>query len=318
MVAQACIAEGIRANLVLKICQISPSSYYYKPQIEAKKVGKPFSTFTRKVMGSYDNDSVVVEEIIKLLALPFVDYGYLKTTFYLRDEKNYLINPKKVYRLMAENGLLCDNKGIREHSPRQWVKELVPKPIVAFSYFEFDIKYIYIQGKQRNAQVLTVLDVFSRWNMGHLIKWDMRQNDVIKLFDQIFENYDLPTQFYVRNDNGSQFIADSVQQYFKGKNVIQEFTKPATPEQNAHIESYHSIMERVVCKRYEFGDLKDAIHTMNEFIEFYNFKRIHSGVKYKSPYKFLLNKGIDMKNQKLKANKYSNLKTENSVQELGG
>jgi putative transposase len=317
-VAQACIAENIRTNLVLKICQISRSSYYYKPALGAKKVGKPASAFTKKLTGGYDNDSVVIEEIIKLLAMPFVDYGYLKTTFYLRDEKNYLINPKKVYRLMAENGLLCDNKGIREHSPRQWVKELVPNPIAAFTYFEFDIKYIYIQGKRKNAQVLTVLDVFSRWNMGHLIKWDMKQNDVIKLFNQIFEKYDLPNQFYVRNDNGSQFIADSVQLYFKGKNVTQEFTKPATPEQNAHIESYHSIMERVICKRYEFDDLKNAVETMNQFQEFYNFNRIHSGVKYKSPYKFLLKQGIDMKNQNLKSTQILNFKTENSVQELGG
>ncbi|WP_416233530.1 integrase core domain-containing protein [Arcicella sp. LKC2W] len=99
-------------------------------------------------------------------------------------------------------------------------------------------------------------------------------------------------------------MADLVQQYFQDKNIIQEFTgrhsaKPATPEQNAHIESYHSIMESVVCKRYEFDDLKDAILTMNQFREFYNFKRIHSGVKYKSPYRFLLNRGIDMKKLKL-------------------
>ncbi len=167
------------------------------------------------------------------------------------------------------------------------------------SPLRFDIKYIYIQGKKSNAQVLTVIDVFSRWNMEHIIKWNIRQEDVIILFDKIFENYDLPDSFYVRNDNGSQFIADLVQQYFQDKNVIQEFTKPATPEQNAHIESYHSIMESVVCKRYEFDDLTDAITTMNQFREFYNFKRIHSGVKYKSPYKFLLNIGIDMKKLKL-------------------
>jgi putative transposase len=75
--------------------------------------------------------------------------------------------------------------------------------------------------------------VFSRWNMEHIIKWNIRQEDVIILFDKIFENYDLPFSFYVRNENGSQFIIDLVQQYFQNKNVIQEFTKPATPEQNA-------------------------------------------------------------------------------------
>jgi putative transposase len=98
------------------------------------------------------------------------------------------------------------------------------------------IKYIYIQGKRINAQVLTVIDVFSRWNMGHIIKWNIRQQDVILLFNEIFDKYDLPLQFYVRNDNGSQFVADLVQQYFRDKNIVQEFTKPATPEQNAHVD----------------------------------------------------------------------------------
>lgn len=84
-----------------------------------------------------------------------------------------------------------------------------------------------------------MIDVFSRWNMEHIIKWTIRQEDVVILFDKIFETYELPDNFYVRNDNGSQFIADLVQQYFQNKNIIQEFTgrhsaKPATPEQNAH------------------------------------------------------------------------------------
>ena len=188
------------------------------------------------------------------------------------------------------------------------MKELVPKPISEFSYFEFDIKYIYIQGKRSNAQVLTVIDVFSRWNMGLIIKWNIRQQDVILLFNEIFDKYDLPLQFYVRNDNGSQFVADLVQQYFRDKNIVQEFTKPATPEQNAHVESYHSIMESVIYKRYEFDGLDAASTTLNQFREFYNFERIHSGLRFKSPYKFLLKRGIDMKNQSQKTTK---IKTSN-------
>ena len=206
---------------------------------------------------------------------------------------------------MKDRSLLCDEKGTRKFSKRQWVTELVPKPITEFTYFGFDTKYIYIQGKKTNAQVLTVIDVFSRWNMEHLIKWNIRQENVIILFNKIFETYDLPDSFYVRNDNGSQFIADLVQQYFQNKNVIQKFTKPATPEQNAHIESYHSIMESVVCKRYEFDDLNDAVTIMNQFKEFYNLKRIHSGVKCKNPCKFLLNRGVDMK--KIETIKLKNL-----------
>jgi len=88
---------------------------------------------------------------------------------------------------------------------------------VPFDYLEFDIKYIYVAGLNRNALLLTVIDVMSRWNLG-------------------------------RNDNGSQFIAERVQNFFKDENVKQEFCEPATPEQNAHIELYHSVLEKVICQ----------------------------------------------------------------------
>ena len=105
------------------------------------------------------------------------------------------------------------------------------------------IKFIWIAGMNRNIQVLTILDVFSRWNVSHLIAYSIKYQDVIKLFERAFQHLTIPEKFYVRCDNGSQFIADMVQKYFIDKKVIQEFTKPATPEQNSHIESYHSIME---------------------------------------------------------------------------
>ena len=134
--AQSCINLGITKHLVLKICEISRSSFYYKPKLEAKKVGRLFSKTTQKTTGGYDDNELVIEHIKTLLAEPFVDYGYLKVTYFLRDEKNYIINPKKVYRLMHANSLLCTEKGSREFTKRQWVKELVPKPIKEFTYFE--------------------------------------------------------------------------------------------------------------------------------------------------------------------------------------
>lgn len=132
---------------------------------------------------------------------------------------------------------------------------MLPLPTLNGLPLRFDIKYIYIQGKRKNAQVLTVLDVFRRWNMGHLIKWNMKQNDVIRLFDQIFKKYDLPTKFFVRNDNGSQFIADTVQIYFKGEKVTQEFTKPATPEQNAR---GRQVISNLIIASWKESSVKDT------------------------------------------------------------
>jgi len=162
-VAQNCIGEGMSRKRVLEICEIGRSSFYYKAR--DGRVGRPCPGVTRTHSGLWVSDSKVVQDIVELLAGEFVDYGHYKTMVHLRDEKGYVINHKKVYRLMRENKLLVLNRQPFNTVKRQWVKDLVPEPQEEFTYFEFDIKYIYVQGRRANAQVLTVLDVFSRWNM---------------------------------------------------------------------------------------------------------------------------------------------------------
>lgn len=116
--AQSCINLSITKSLVLKICEISRSFFYYKSQIGAKKVGNVFYKTTQKSTGGYDDNELIIEHIKTLLAESFVDYGYLKVTYFLRDEKLYIINSKKVYRLMHTNSLLCSERGFREFTKR--------------------------------------------------------------------------------------------------------------------------------------------------------------------------------------------------------
>jgi len=296
MIASNFIEQGYPKKMVLQVVGIARSSYYYQPKPSRGKRGIAKSEYTFTSDGEVVSNAQVIKDIEEILAEEFVDYGYLKVTHWLRQEKGYIINPKKVYRLMGEEGLLnkASDKEKQKRNKRNWVKELVPPAEIAFDYLEFDIKYFYVAGKNRNTLLLSVIDVKTRWVLGHFMAWEIKHQQVIDLFDQIFEVYPLPKSFYVRNDNGSQFIAEKVQLYFQEKGVTQEFCKPATPEQNAHIESYHSIQERVICQQYEFEDLKEIRDTLNRFIDFYNFRRIHSGVAYQAPFKFLLSLDIDM------------------------
>lgn len=309
MVAQAFIEQGHAISQVLDILNLPRSSYYYTPTAVGQR-GRPKSTRTRIQNEGWVSNACVVEHIKEILGREFVDYGYLKVTHALRQEHDFQINKKKVYRLMKQAGLLY-NKSVLKLSQRLWVKELVPKPLGHFSYLEFDIKYLWIAGKRRNAMVLSVIDVSSRWLLGHVISFSICKHDIVKLFDDIFASYPMPEEIFVRNDNGSQMESILVQEYFVGKGVTQEFTHPATPEQNAHIESYHSIMERVICRRYEFEHLEETISTFDRWITFYNYDRIHSGTNFKSPYQNLLDEEIDMKKElELKASSNKGALTE--------
>lgn len=321
MIAQQFIDDGYAISTVLKILELPRSSYYYK-QTGQRGKGRKCSTHTLTDDGSYVSNDVVIGYIRTILSGEFVDYGYVKVTHALRQKHSLVINKKKVYRLMKQTGLLY-KRPYTPKSKRLWVNELVPQPQSYFSYLEFDIKYIWIAGDRRNALVLSVIDVFSRWVLGQLISYSVRKEDVVELFDQIFAIYPMPLRIYVRNDNGSQMESHLVQQYFSDKEIIQEFTRPATPEQNAHIESYHSILERVICSRYELEDLKEAIDTFERWLTFYNYERIHSGINYLSPYNYLLSMGIDVvKEMELKKALATDSPIENlnrnTVQYLGG
>lgn len=293
MIAQDFIQEGFPIYKILSLCKISRSSFYYRP-IVGIRGRKPYAIISG-ADGQPIDEIQVLALIKELFENPFVDYGYFKTYVYLKKGKHVSISKNAVYLLMKRYNLLRNKYVISsKKSKRNWVKKLLPDAKEPFSYLEFDIKYIWVSGKQKNAQILTVIDVFSRWNLGQYIGFNIESQHVKQLFEEIFKGLYLPQKFFVRNDNGSQFIANEVQDFFKNKGIIQEFTKPATPQQNAHIESYHSIMESAICQRFEFNDINELRKTMQDFRNFYNFERIHGGIGFMAPFEYLQKKNFNI------------------------
>ena len=283
------ISLGLPTVQVLRHCSLPKSTFYYKHK-EAKQGRKPYAQIVDN-KGNVITEEKVIEEIKILFERPFVDYGCYKTFIHLRDRRDIKISKHKVYSLMKDNNLLRNRHLISsKKNKRNWVKDLIPNTNGPFSYFEFDIKYMWVSGRKRNAQMLSIIDVENRMILGQFIGYNVTKQNVIDLFEEVINTYNLPTNFIVRSDNGSQFVAEATQEYLKSKGIIREFTKPATPQQDAHIEAFHSIVERAVCQRFIFENLKDLQKTLQEFVEFYNFERIHSGTGYNSPYLFLLQK----------------------------
>jgi transposase InsO family protein len=53
-------------------------------------------------------------------------------------------------------------------------------------------------------------------------------------------------------------------------------------------------MESAVCQRFDFENTEDFTQTMDRFRKFYNFIRIHGGLGYTSPARFLKKQGVEM------------------------
>ena len=124
-----------------------------------------------------DGKVVVNEEVIgsikKLLSEEFVCYGYKKVSASLKQLK-YLINDKKVYRLMDENNLLL-GKVIRTAGKRQFVKHRKITATCPMDYLCLDIKYLWVHGEQRWYYLLSVIDVFSRKIIAWILQRSIKQ-----------------------------------------------------------------------------------------------------------------------------------------------
>lgn len=258
---------------------INPSSFYYVPK--TGKPGRKASTNTLKTDGSTCSNHDVVEEIKSILGIEFLCYGYVPITEELFD-RGFLINHKKVYRLMDENKILCGKSITTHFGKRKFVRFRKIKAEHPLQYLCMDIKYIPINGKF--AYLLSIIDVFSRKIVGYVFKKSIKQHDVLWLIKNILpEKANIPMT--IRNDNGSQFIAKSVRAYLEEINVHHEFTHIATPQENSYIEAFHSIMQRELVSRYEFESFYHAEMKIAQYIFIYNHIRKHGSLNYRTPVK---------------------------------
>jgi putative transposase len=263
--------KGHSMGLVLRLLGLRGSTFYYKAS--AGLPGRPPSTHTPGLDGTMVPNGAVVGDIMELLATDFVDYGYRKVAEWLRWHKRYVLNDKKVLRLMRENRVMLPKRTGNGASGRRRVTEKVPQPSGPRQRIEVDIKYVRVHGKGRNAMVVNFVDLFHREWLPFHVGWTIRKGDLVRMLGDIFGDVPLAAtglHLVIRTDNGSQFIAIDVATWMGQMGISHEFIHPATPEENAHVESFHSVMQRAMVGPREFESLTDLQDTLARFSTFYN------------------------------------------------
>jgi len=284
------VAQGLRVSKALSIANMARSSYYYRPSFGKKGALPSTCTLYNGVLVSNEEVKQTINEI---LSDEFIDYGYHRTTASLR-QYGYEINHKKVYRLMREESLLLNRIPVKLLN-KQYVQYTSPLTTYPFEVIEMDIKYIYLHGERKNAYLITLFDVFARLAPEWEISNTMKAYEVAALIDRLIDNWFIPlgidptkTKIRIRTDNGPQFIAQLFIERLKDYQIENEYIKPATPQQNGHIESFHNTINNLVCSKYEFDDLNEAKEIFQRFFYSYNSKRIMKALLYLSPLEFLI------------------------------
>ena len=277
---------GLPLTKALDIAGMTRHAYYYKPVAERKQVGRQPSTHTvrrqldlqGKLVETIYTNSEVLDLIKTRCTDPDLHHGYHSMADHLQNE-GFDINHKKVYRLMKAEQLL--HEPIRPTSNKQRVRHRRFEVNGPLEGLEMDIKFVFVEEYRRKALVLSVIDVFTRELLGWRIAYSIKGRCVQQLWEELIVKHLQAADtlrhginVQIRNDNDPRFSAQAVQDFFKQNYLGQVFTHPYTPQENGHIESFHSILARSVIDR-SFATLEHLDNYIGEFYTKYNQRRVH-------------------------------------------
>lgn len=87
----------------------------------------------------------------------------------------------------------------------------------------------------------------------------------------------------MRTDNGPQFISKAFTGYCENIGLIHERIPIKSPNMISYIEAFHSILEEECYSRHEFQSFMDAYARVNNYMKYYNERRIHGSINNMAP-----------------------------------
>jgi putative transposase len=301
MIASRWIEQGYNAGPVLHSVGLASSTYYSHRARQSKetllesddeleplksRAGRPILGYSYTYTGQKVSDEQIKEFIMEEISGDGYPYGYKKLTTSMQEDYGMNINHKKVYRLCKELDVLLPQRKVNPKHPRKLAKRT--KVTGSNQLWQMDLKYGYIAGIDRFFFMMSIIDVYDRCIVGYHIGLNALALDALRTLRQaiLLRGVTDSDQLILRTDNGPQFTAHAFQDGCTELPVNHTRIPNNTPNMNAHIESFHSILESDCLSRHEFQSYAEAYKCVSEFMDYYNHRRRHGSLKNKAPMTF--------------------------------
>jgi putative transposase len=228
-----------------------------------------------------DINTLLMNEIQEVwIRYPFM--GYRSITRQLK-ALGYSVNRKRVRRLMMLMGIKAiypkPNTSIKNKQHETYPYLLKDLAITACNQ-TWQVDITYLKHKGSFMYLTALIDVHSRYVVGWALSSTLHTDGCL---DALTHALNTATPDIVNSDQGCQFTSDDWIKALKERDIKISMTGKGRCHDNIFIERFWRTLkyEEIYLNEYDsVADLKSAIKS---YIEFYNHKRFHQSLDYKTP-----------------------------------
>lgn len=205
--------------------------------------------------------------------------GYRRLTYMMIDADIVAVSPASVWRVLHQAGRLA-------RFPKRASKKGTgfEQPLAPHEHWHIDIAHLNLHGTF--YYLCAVLDGASRSIVDWSLRETMREAEVEILLERAKEKFPRARPRII-SDNGPQFIAKDFKEFIRISGMTHVRTSPYYPQSNGKLERWNRSIKSECIRPGVPLSLDDAIGLVEQYVTYYNEKRLHSAIGYVTPKDFL-------------------------------
>lgn len=189
-----------------------------------------------------------------------------------------------IHRLLKRKGLL-NTHGNHRRPHYQKTTHMHLKNTTTIGKLQMDVKYITpeLSGLPYTCFEYAVIDIYSRYKEAVILNHLDQDGSILALMEILSR---LPfTPDFIQTDNGLEFQG-RFHEYCTQRGLHHHLIHKSTPNENALIErTFRTDEEEFFFRMKKVPKDYDELRSMfADFLQWYNYKRIHLGINLKTPY----------------------------------